>query len=436
MINGRTAREIIASVEASIRRGHLAPGDRLPTVRAVAADLQVSPATVAAAFRELRVRGLVTGEGRRGTRVTPTPPIVGRPEPQVPTGVRDLAAGYPDSRLLPTLNPLVGLATAPSRNYDAGADDAPLLQAAREQFAADRIPADHVAVLAGAIDAVERVLMAHLRPGDRVALEDPGFPPIFDLVRALGLRYAPVAVDENGPHPDALARAIARGVDAFVLTPRAQNPTGAALDGHRTAALRQLMRSAPELLVIEDDHAGPVAGVPPRSLASRSRSRWAVVRSVSKSLGPDLRVAVLAGDEVTVSRVAGRQSLGAGWVSTILQRVVAELWADPPTRRLVEKATVEYAHRRQALMNALARAGIASTARSGFNVWIPVLEETLVVRMLREAGWAVDAGERYRLASPPAIRVTTATMTPTEAETFAADLAGILGGATSRRLRT
>ncbi|MGH9246651.1 MAG: aminotransferase class I/II-fold pyridoxal phosphate-dependent enzyme [Acidimicrobiales bacterium] len=437
-ISGRSAREIVASVEGSIRRGRLAPGARLPTVRALADDLDVSPATVAAAFRDLRVRGLVSGDGRRGTRVVPTPPLVGRPEAPVPAGVRDLSVGHPDARLLPRLRPLARLAGAASRNYEAGGDDAGLLAAARAQLAADHIPTDHLAVVGGALDGVERVLAAHLRPADRVAVEDPGFSPVFDLLRALGLRSVPVDVDDHGPRPDALSRAITKGVDALIFTPRAQNPTGAALDDERARALRRVLRSAPDLLVIEDDHAGPVAGAAAHTLATLSRARWAVVRSVSKSLGPDLRLAVLAGDEVTVSRVAGRQSLGTGWVSTILQRLVADLWDDPSTMRLVDKAAAAYTARRRDLVDALAQHGISAVGHSGLNVWIPVPEEAAVVRGLRESGWAVDAGERYRLASPPAIRVTVASMAAADAKAFAADLARVLSGSGlgGRRVRT
>ena len=77
-LTGTTSAAISASVESGIRTGDLPPGDALPPVRALAAELGVSPATVARAYQELRQRGLVATAGRHGTRVRPRPPVAAR----------------------------------------------------------------------------------------------------------------------------------------------------------------------------------------------------------------------------------------------------------------------------------------------------------------------------------------------------------------------
>src|SRR5262249_27262228 len=156
-----------------------------------------------------------------------------------------------------------------------------------------------------------------------------------------------------------------------------------------------------EVLVIEDDHAGPVAGAPAFTVCHNKKERWAVVRSVSKSLGPDLRLAVVAGDATTVARVEGRQSIGAGWVSHILQEMVETLWSDPGTIEKLRIAADTYAARRTALISALKEHGVMARGRSGLNVWIPVSEEGSLLTSLAAAGWGVRSGERYRLKSPP-----------------------------------
>src|SRR5262245_35657358 len=102
-IRGNSAVKIAGSVEASLRAGKLAAGQQLPPVRRLAEALRVSPATVAAAYRALRLRGLVVGQGRRGTRLSHVP-LASRPRlGTVPAGVRNLADGNPDARLLPSM---------------------------------------------------------------------------------------------------------------------------------------------------------------------------------------------------------------------------------------------------------------------------------------------------------------------------------------------
>jgi len=168
-----------------------------------------------------------------------------------------------------------------------------------------------------------------------------------------------------------------------------------------------------------------VAGVPALSVC-HGRERWALVRSVSKSLGPDLRLAILTGDPTTVARVEGRQSVGTGWVSHLLQDLVTALWSDLATDRLLARAAETYAARRDAMVRALAAHGIEAHGRSGLNVWVPVLEEAATMAALADGGWAVRAGERYRLKSGPAVRITTAGLAPRDADHLAAALAGSL----------
>src|SRR5262245_44070680 len=133
-ISGRTASALAASVEEAVRAGRLAPGAPLPTVRALARSAGVSPATVAAAYRALRARGLVSAQGRRGTRVTHRPPLSAPAPPPVPAGLRDLADGNPDPAFLPPLPRLLARLPAPARLYGGPTIDARLRELARRQL--------------------------------------------------------------------------------------------------------------------------------------------------------------------------------------------------------------------------------------------------------------------------------------------------------------
>lgn len=428
--NGRSASEIAASVEAAVRDGRLRPGEALPPVRALAAELRVSPATVASAYRDLRVKGVARGHKRAGTRITGAPPTAPRAAIVVPAGARNLISGSPDPEFLPPLpaprrTATTGTPVSSPRLYSEPAILPRLAGLASARFRADGIDPAHLAVVSGALDGVERVLAAWLRPGDRVAVEDPGYAPLLDLLDALDLTTVPMSLDDSGVRPESLARALSSRCDAVVFVPRAQSPTGAAWDAGRARELWRVLESAPEVLVIEDDHAAEVAGAPAQTVTT-GRSKRAVIRSVSKTLGPDLRVALLAGDAVTVARVEGRQALGPGWVSYLLQDTVADLWQDPATGRLLEQARAAYAERRARLIADLAAVGIAATGRTGMAVWVPVTDEVGTTSALLDCGWAVAPGERFRRSSPPAIRIGVATLTAAESAQFAADLASVL----------
>jgi DNA-binding transcriptional MocR family regulator len=383
----------------------------------------VSTATVADAYRTLRQRGVIRTYGRRGTRVAELPPLATSwvPAPPAP-GLRNLADGNPDPKLLPPLGRLLARAGAEHMLYGDPPKLPELVQVAGEQIRSDGIEASNLVVVGGAVDGIARVLDAHLSPGDRVGVEDPTFPPLLHLLGSLGLVAEPLAVDERGPTPDSVEVALTRGVQAIVITPRAQNPTGAVVDAERARQLRTVLRRDPEVLVIEDDTGGMVTDDPLASAIEPTLQRWAFVRSFSMLLGPDIRTAVVAADEVTLSRVEGHQLVNRGWVSHILQRLAFLLLSDQGTRDRLAEARQTYARRRQLLVNALAEAGITTPSRSGFNVWVPVDQEASAVSALQAAGWAVAAGEPFRLRSRPGIRITASALRQADAVALATDL--------------
>jgi DNA-binding transcriptional MocR family regulator len=435
-IEGRRAAEIAASVEQGVGRGALPPGHALPPVRELAAVLGVNANTVAAAYRTLRDRGVIETAGRRGSRVRPRPATTPREAigPEITAGVRDLSQGNPDPALLPGLREAMAAAAGRADRdpvlYGGPAVTGALEEAARGALTADGVPEGPLAVTSGALDAVERVLTAHLRPGDAVAVEDPGWGSLLDLVSALGLRPVPVAVDDDGPGPDAVAAALRAGARALLVTARAQNPTGAAIGASRADALRAVLAAHPAVLLVEDDHGHGITGLPLCPLAGATR-HWALVRSTAKAYGPDLRLAVLTGDATTLSRVQGRQRLGPGWVSHLLQDVVAHLWASGAVD--VRRIAPAYGRRRAALVRELSVRGVGASGASGMNVWVPVPDETAAVARLLRAGWAVAPGARFRIASPPGVRITVSSLDPGEVAGLAADMAAALTPGAGRR---
>jgi DNA-binding transcriptional MocR family regulator len=432
-ISGDGANAIAASIEAGVDAGTLAPGAALPSVRGLATHLGVSPTTVAAAYRSLRRRGVIVTHDRSRTVIAHRPPAPTLATPPVPAGAVDLASGNPDPALLPDLPAALRRLDVPLRLY-GDADAVPeLVDRVRAWLDADGVPSDHLAVVSGALDGIERVLSLHLRPGDRVAVEDPVYAGVLDIVRALGLVPVPVTIDVDGPQPAGLDHALRSGVAAVVVTPRAQNPSSAAITPDRAVRLRDVLAAHPHVLVVEDDHASVIAG-PDAVTLTTDRERFAVVRSFAKALGPDLRLAVLSGDQRTVMRVRGRQHVGHGWVSHVLQRLTLELWRTAAADGTLDRARSTYAARREAVVTALGDRGVTAWGRSGLCVWVPVRVEGPTLQALLAAGWVAQAGELYRLASPPALRLAIGALPVERAPALADAVAGALTARDGTRL--
>ncbi|MCC3767526.1 aminotransferase class I/II-fold pyridoxal phosphate-dependent enzyme [Streptomyces sp. UNOC14_S4] len=426
-ISGTNAKGIAASVERGVADGALPPGSALPPVRGLADRLGVSPGTVAAAYKELRGRGIVLTRGRGGTVVAEAPAVASRRPPKVPAGLRDLSGGHPDVAFLPDVPSYVRVIPG-ARSHRSTPRLPRLEELTRAWYERDGVPSGQVTFAHSALDCVARLLSVELRPGDTVAMEDPGYHHLLDLVPALGLRSVPVAVDDEGMRPDALRAALRAGVRAVICSPRSQNPFGGCFSARRRDDLVEVLAAAPDVLVIENDHAAEIAGAPLHSLTAGGLARWAQVRTVTKYLGTDLRWAALACDATTLARHDGRLLLTSGWVSHSLQETVVGLLADPAAQELVGRARAAYALRRETLLRELARHGIAAHGASGLNVWVPVRDEAGVVNGLRTHGWWVAAGARFRLGGAAAgVRITTADLLPEEAVRLASDFAETLG---------
>lgn len=392
-----TARGLVTAVTAAIREGVLPPGTRLPPIRTIATQLGLSPTTVSAAWSLLARSGTIRTEGRRGTTVTDVGAIgTGRYRRalQHTSEFRlDLSTGVPDSRLLPDLRPaLRSLTTAgtPSSYLDD-----PVLPELVDVLADDwPYPAAAFTITDGAMDAIELIARTTMRFGDRVAVEHPGFPPLLDLLDALGVEAVGIPVDEAGLDLPALTAALQSPVAAVVLQPRAQNPTGVSMTEHRAREVAQVL-SGSDAVVVEDDSAGAIAHDPAISVGRWLPDRTLHVRSFSKSHGPDLRLAAVSGPSALIAELTARRHLGQGWSSRLLQRILLHLLTDPRTIDQLDHARREYARRRSAAVQRLAEHGIRVAGSDGLNLWVPVDDENAAVVRLASQGVGVAPGAPF-----------------------------------------
>ncbi|PWC05474.1 GntR family transcriptional regulator [Agromyces badenianii] len=399
-------RGIAGVIARLVNSGELAAGTRLPTVRELASELGVSPATVSQAWQALSRTGLIESRGRAGSFVRPLSPgwlaprMRGMAAPNDPVRL-DLSRGTPDPLLLPALGPALSRVSARAETGSYQAEPViPALAAVLE--ASWPSEAESIMVVDGALDAISRTLEQLVRFGDRVVVESPGFPPFLDLLEVLGAEPVPVRLDEHGMVPEALARALLRRPVAVLLQPRAQNPTGASMNAERAEALARVIRSAADvddLVVVEDDHSGLISTEGDVSLGGALPGRVVHVRSFSKSHGPDLRIAALGGPRDLVERVVARRMLGPGWTSRMVQTILLDLLTEGTSIDAVAEARRQYYTRQRALGDALRARGVAVAPADGINLWMPVLSERSALVQLAAAGVRVAAGTPFLAAS-------------------------------------
>ena len=416
-VQDRSPKGIAAAVHRLIRAGRLESGDRLPTVRDLARELGVSPATVSEAWQALASVGAIQARGRAGTFVRDTA------EPSRPSrylGIGgdllasglNLSSGTPDPALLPPLHDALQRVIAGGGALTTSYLDEPVLPALQDLLRATwPFPAARLTVVDGALDALSRVVDQVIRLGDHVVMENPGFPPLIDLLERSGAEIVPVVLDDEGIVPASMSEALLSEPVAVFLQPRAQNPTGVSMSAARCEELAALLDPV-RCVIVEDDHSGDIATGPDVSLGRHLHDRVVHIRSYSKSHGPDLRTAAVGGPADVLDPLMARRMLGPGWTSRLLQAALVELLTDPAAIASVTRARSAYATRSLAVRAGLASYGVTSTPGDGINAWVEVVDERAAVLSLAAQGIRVSPGAPFELpgALGDHVRVTTGVM--------------------------
>lgn len=396
-----SSRGIAAAAGRLISDGTFAPGTRLPTVRDVSRRLGLSPTTVSDAWQRLARSGLIETRGRLGTFVTPRTRSGGPRRYRSMTAAAghvelDLSTGSPDPELLP--DAVSAVARVPRASMATNYWDHPVLPQL-EELLWERQPfkAEALTVVDGALDALDRVATWAVGLGDRVVVENPTFPPLLDLLDLLGAEIIPVATDDDGIVVAALAGVLDLRPQAVFLQPRAQNPTGRSMSKERAAALAAVLAES-GALVVEDDHSGDISTSPNVSLGAWMPERTVRITSFSKSHGPDLRLAAVAGPHEVIGAVVERRSIGPAWSSRILQGVLAVLLTDPVAVAAVERARTVYQERRVRVVGALADLGVETTGSDGINLWVTTLDERAALVSLAAHGIGAAPGSPFEAA--------------------------------------
>ena len=383
-------RWLYGAIREAILGGRLAPGARLPSSRDLAAQYALARGTVVQAFEELTGEGYLEARVGSGTRVSPTLPdsllAVAAPARQgVPTAPRRRAR--PLSSFGRRLAPLRNLEPGPIRAFRAnqpaldlfpmklwaqiagrslrraGTDlllscpplgYPPLRQAVAAYLGAARGVActpERVAIVSGVQEGLDLAARLFLDPGDRVAVEDPGYDGARLTFETLGARVAAVPVDEEGMQVDEAALAGARLV---YVTPAHQFPLGVGMSLARRLALLE-WAAASGALIFEDDYDGEYrySGRPLPALQGLDRHGQVLFAgSFSKVLFPSLRLGYLVVPDDLLDRFAALLSITHRHAPPLAQAVLADFIADGHFGRHVRRMREVYAERLAALLEA------------------------------------------------------------------------------------
>lgn len=406
----------------AIRSGALPPGSRLPSSRALAADLGVSRVTVSTAFAELEGTGLVVAAVGSGTRVAPVLPTAARRDPGAEawagmpadrnpdviafTGVGDPAA-YPVGEFGRALRHVLAREGAAALSYAPDPAGDPSLRRTVTQLLASQgigVPPESVLVTSGSQQALALVCQVLVRPGDRVVVEEPTYDLALRLLRSVGATLVGVPVDEHGMRVDVLAEVLP-GSRLLYTTPNFSNPTGATLSGPRRRRLLELAR-AHGVPVFEDDFAGDLrysGRAVPAIKSFDDGGHVLYAGTFSKLLMPGLRIGYLVADGPLRGRLAEAKQVTDLGTSLLLQRALDRFVTVGRYRVNLRRTTRLYRERRDALRAALAEhlpeVGFAVPVGGLFG-WLALPDGVRADELLvtaRDRGVDVAAGSRFFL---------------------------------------
>lgn len=445
-------RRLAAALRQSFREGRLRRGDRLPSTRILGAQLQLHRHTVMAAYEELAAEGWVEAVPGWGYRVSSEmPPFAAAPssanfdwsqanavpdcsdeDPPVDALYR-FPSGQPDLRVFPheeyysqvrlalrrcAPDELLGYADPRGRESFCR-ELGHYLRRARGLTVA---PAE-LTITHGCQEAVYLAARCWLRPGDRLAVEEFGFPRMWDAFRFCGAELRPVKLDQEGLCPESLEAALQEGVRLIYLTPLHQYPTTVTLSPARRRRLYELATEY-GVPILEDDYDFEFhyegEALPPLKVDD-PHGLVLYCSTFSKVLHPSARLGFLIASPEFGRRVRGLKAVVSRQNDNLAQEAVALWMQDGGFERHLRRMRRHYSERRLEMKRALESWGLSLTApRGGMCFWVDtgVDTEALAARALR-SGVEVRPGSHYRLDGRPStcLRLGFAYPTPDEIRT-------------------
>jgi GntR family transcriptional regulator / MocR family aminotransferase len=356
--------QIVDAYASAIRDGRIKAGSRLPSIRALALRLKVSPATIVAAYRELSDISLVSSAPRSSFFVSGGSPV------DETKKTLQMNRIEPDLRMHPVqdflrLLPQLGALDSSVGGYEEYRGYQGLRDALADLDRQDGIlsdPVNGMLITSGAQQGIT-ITARVFGSGARIAVENPCFPGAHIAFRNAGADIFPVRMTEDGPSPDSLREMSVPGrVSAFYCCPTYGNPRGWTWSENSRLRVLEAARLG-GFVVIEDDYLGDLdyLGEKPRRLASLAQEIPGVsvvrIKTFSKCLLPSLRLAGVSGSPAIITKLLSQKVSDDIGCSAILQRGLARFISDGQYATHLARVRPRYRASREALRSALLHVG-------------------------------------------------------------------------------
>jgi GntR family transcriptional regulator/MocR family aminotransferase len=396
------ARQLEQQLRDAVRSERLAADAPLPSSRALAAQVGVARGVVVAAYEQLVAEGYLVSRPGGSTRVARVPGTPARPRPATnPAPFEfDFRPGRPDLREFPraawlkSVRRVMAAAPASSLGYLDGHGAAELRDALATYLNRLRgtcISPHDIVISTGFAQGIQLVVTALLATGARrIGLEDPYHPDYRAMITALGADAVPVPIDDDGMRVDLLD---GLDLDAVVVTPAHQYPTGAVLSAERRAALLEWADRS-DGTIIEDDYDAefrydrdPIGAV--QGLCS---DRIVYAGTASKTLAPGLRLGWLAAPRRLVEPISAAKMAADHGSDGFEQLALADFIEQGELDRNLRRVRPIYRRRRDAMLDALRRhlpqaTPVGASAGLHLLAWLPPdADDIALVARAAEAG--------------------------------------------------